>query len=96
MIVELHTFRRVIGCEVEKFPNGTVRSLRAFDEYGFDGEDFIAFDYDTMQWIVKSPKAKEAKTKWDIQIERNQFIKDYVEECMNWISTFNNTHKSMF
>uniref|UniRef100_A0A672L2M8 Ig-like domain-containing protein n=1 Tax=Sinocyclocheilus grahami TaxID=75366 RepID=A0A672L2M8_SINGR len=91
---ELHTFRRIIGCEVEKFPDGTVKSLRAFDEYGFDGEDFITFDSDTLQWIVKSPKAKETKKKWDQQTERNQFIKNYVEKCMDWISTFNNTHEN--
>uniref|UniRef100_A0A8C1Q2N2 Immunoglobulin C1-set domain-containing protein n=1 Tax=Cyprinus carpio TaxID=7962 RepID=A0A8C1Q2N2_CYPCA len=91
---ELHTFQRIIGCEVEKFPNGTVMSLNVFDEYGFDGEDLIAFDYDTMQWIVKSPKAKEMKKKWDLQKGRNQFIKDYVEKCMEWILTFNDTHKN--
>uniref|UniRef100_A0A8C2ACF2 Ig-like domain-containing protein n=1 Tax=Cyprinus carpio TaxID=7962 RepID=A0A8C2ACF2_CYPCA len=91
---ELHTFLRIIGCEVEKFPNGTVTSLRAFDEYGFDGDDFIAFDYDTMQWVDKSPKAKETKKKWDLQTKRNQFIKNYVEKCMDWISTFNNTHEN--
>uniref|UniRef100_A0A672LAX2 Ig-like domain-containing protein n=1 Tax=Sinocyclocheilus grahami TaxID=75366 RepID=A0A672LAX2_SINGR len=70
----------IIGCEVEKFPDGTVKSLRAFDEYGFDGEDFITFDSDTLQWIVKSPKAKETKKKWDQQTERNQFIKNYMIE----------------
>uniref|UniRef100_A0A672MFA1 Ig-like domain-containing protein n=1 Tax=Sinocyclocheilus grahami TaxID=75366 RepID=A0A672MFA1_SINGR len=91
---ELHTFQRLIGCEVEKFSNGTVMSLKVFDEYGFDGEDLIAFDYDTMQWIVKSPKAKEAKKKLDLQRGRNQFIKDYVEKCMEWILIFNNTHKN--
>ncbi|KAK2887738.1 hypothetical protein Q8A67_015966 [Cirrhinus molitorella] len=91
---ELHTFQRIIGCEVEKFPNGTVTSLMAFDEYGFDGEDLIAFDYDTMQWIVKSPKAKDTKTKWDHLIERNKYIKDCVEKCMDWIATFNNTQKN--
>uniref|UniRef100_A0A8C1RHY8 Immunoglobulin C1-set domain-containing protein n=1 Tax=Cyprinus carpio TaxID=7962 RepID=A0A8C1RHY8_CYPCA len=91
---ELHVLQRIIGCEVEKFPNGTVMSLNVFDEYGFDGEDLIAFDYDTMQWIVKSPKAKEMKKKWDLQKGRNQFIKDYVEKCMEWILTFNDTHKN--
>ncbi|XP_026103854.1 zinc-alpha-2-glycoprotein-like [Carassius auratus] len=91
---ELHTLQRIAGCEVEKFPNGTVKSLRAFDEYGFDGEDLIAFDNDTMQWIVESPKAKEMKKRWDPQIGRNQLIKDYFGKCMEWILTFNNTHKN--
>ncbi|XP_050992851.1 zinc-alpha-2-glycoprotein-like isoform X2 [Labeo rohita] len=87
---ELHVLQRIIGCELEKFPNGTV-SLKAFDEYGFDGEDFIAFNFDTMQWIDKNPKAKETKMKWDQQTERNQFLKQYLKTCTDWISTFKNT-----
>ncbi len=46
VIVELHVLQRIIGCELEKLPDGSV-NLRAFDEYGFDGEDFIAFNSDT-------------------------------------------------
>uniref|UniRef100_A0A673ISE5 Ig-like domain-containing protein n=1 Tax=Sinocyclocheilus rhinocerous TaxID=307959 RepID=A0A673ISE5_9TELE len=92
---ELHVLQRMIGCELEKLPDGTV-SLRAFDEYGFDGEDFMALDSETLQWIEKNPKAKakETKMKWDQQTERNQFLKHYLKNCMNWISTFNHTRKS--
>uniref|UniRef100_A0A673ISS4 Ig-like domain-containing protein n=1 Tax=Sinocyclocheilus rhinocerous TaxID=307959 RepID=A0A673ISS4_9TELE len=90
---ELHVLQRMIGCELEKLPDGTV-SLRAFDEYGFDGEDFMAFDSDTLQWIDKNPKAKETKMKWDQQTERNQFLKQYLKTCTDGISTFNNTNKT--
>ncbi|XP_016102550.1 major histocompatibility complex class I-related gene protein-like [Sinocyclocheilus grahami] len=92
---KLHVLQRMIGCELEKLPDGTV-SLRAFDEYGFDGEDFMVFDSETLQWIDKNPKAKETKMKWDQQTERNQFLKQYLKTCTDWISTFNNTTKSMF
>ncbi|XP_048059232.1 RT1 class I histocompatibility antigen, AA alpha chain-like [Megalobrama amblycephala] len=90
---ELHVLQRIIGCELEKLPDGTV-NLTVFDEYGFDGEDFISFNSDTMQWIDKSPKAKEIEEDWDLYTERNQFIKDYLKTCTDWISTFNNTNKS--
>uniref|UniRef100_A0A8C1IJQ3 Ig-like domain-containing protein n=1 Tax=Cyprinus carpio TaxID=7962 RepID=A0A8C1IJQ3_CYPCA len=89
---ELHVLQRVIDCEREKLSDGSV-NLRAFDEYGFDGEDFMAFDSETLQWIDKHPKAKETKIKWDQQTERIQFLKQYLKNCMNWISTFNNTKK---
>ncbi|XP_048059167.1 zinc-alpha-2-glycoprotein-like isoform X5 [Megalobrama amblycephala] len=88
-----HVLQRIIGCELEKLPDGTV-NLTVFDEYGFDGEDFISFNSDTMKWIDKNPKAKETKMKWDHQTGRNQYIKYFLKTCMNWISTFNNTQKT--
>jgi len=95
VIVELHVLQRNFGCELEKLPDGSV-NLTVFDDYGFDGEDFMSFNYDTAQWIDKSPKAKETKEEWDRQTRRNQIIKHYLKKCMDWISTFNNTHKSKF
>uniref|UniRef100_A0A673FE92 Ig-like domain-containing protein n=1 Tax=Sinocyclocheilus rhinocerous TaxID=307959 RepID=A0A673FE92_9TELE len=85
----------ITGCELEKLPDGTVKSLTVFDEYGFDGEDFIAFNSDPQQWIDKNPKAEETKREWDQQTERNQFLQHYLQTCMHWISTFNNTKKSI-
>ncbi|XP_052388720.1 zinc-alpha-2-glycoprotein isoform X2 [Carassius gibelio] len=90
---ELHVLQRVIGCELEKSPEGTV-SLRAFDEYGFDGEDFMFFDSDTQQWIDKNLKAKETKMKWDQQTGHNEHLHRYLKTCMNWISSFTNTKKT--
>lgn len=83
------------GCELEKC-NGSVKSPRAFDEYGFDGEGFIAFDYDPVQWIDDNPKAKETKIKWAQQTGRNELLCYYLNTCTDWISTFNNTKKSKF
>ncbi|KTF73148.1 hypothetical protein cypCar_00042819, partial [Cyprinus carpio] len=63
-------------------------------QYGFDGEDFIAFNSDTLQWIDKNPKAKETKMKWDQQTKHNELLQHFLKTCMNWISTFNNTQKT--
>ncbi|XP_067281537.1 zinc-alpha-2-glycoprotein-like isoform X1 [Pseudorasbora parva] len=89
---ELHVLQRIIGCELEKLPDGSV-NLTVFDEYGFDGEDLISFNSDTAQWIDKSPKAKRTKEKWDRQIGRNQDIKYYLNMCVTWISVFHKTEK---
>ncbi|KAK7139577.1 hypothetical protein R3I93_016647 [Phoxinus phoxinus] len=88
-----HVLQRIIGCELEKLPDGS-ENLTVFDEYGFDGEDLISFNYDTVQWIDKSPKAKDIKEEWDRHTGHNQFIKHHLKTCVNWISTFNNTNKS--
>ncbi|CAM4640272.1 unnamed protein product [Leuciscus chuanchicus] len=88
-----HVLQRITGCKLDKLPDGSV-NLTVFDEYGFDGEDLISFNYDTMQWIDKNPKAKETKKKWDRQTGYNQFLQSYLKTCTEWISTFNNTNKS--
>ncbi|XP_077100114.1 zinc-alpha-2-glycoprotein-like [Siphateles boraxobius] len=90
---ELHVLQRIIGCELEKLPDGSV-NLTVFDDYGFDGEDFISFNYDTGQWIDKSPKAKETKDNWNRHTGRNQFLEYYLKTCSDWISTFHSTKKS--
>ncbi len=95
MILERHVLQRIIGCELETRPDGAL-NLRAFDEYGLDGEDFITFNSDTLQWIDKTPKAKETKMKWDQQTERNQFLQHYLKTCTDRISTFINIQMSMF
>uniref|UniRef100_A0A672M259 MHC class I-like antigen recognition-like domain-containing protein n=1 Tax=Sinocyclocheilus grahami TaxID=75366 RepID=A0A672M259_SINGR len=71
----LHTLQRRVGCEVEKRPDGSVMHVNAFDEYGYDGEQFIAFHSATMQWIEKTPKAKETRMKWNNQRVRRQVLK---------------------
>ncbi|XP_058608541.1 H-2 class I histocompatibility antigen, K-Q alpha chain-like [Onychostoma macrolepis] len=92
---ELHVLQRIIGCKLEKFPNGTVMKLPVFDEYGFDGNDLMAFNYDTLQWIDKSPNAKEIKKDWDRHTERKQCLHQYLNDCMDWISTLNNTNNTL-
>ncbi|XP_051991578.1 zinc-alpha-2-glycoprotein-like isoform X2 [Xyrauchen texanus] len=91
---ELHLLQRRAGCDVEKL-NGTIKYLTVFNEYQYDGEDFIAFNFNTTQWINTNPKAKETKLKWDSQTTRNHVIKDQLKICMNWISTFNNTQRTL-
>uniref|UniRef100_A0A8C2PR40 Immunoglobulin C1-set domain-containing protein n=1 Tax=Cyprinus carpio TaxID=7962 RepID=A0A8C2PR40_CYPCA len=85
----LHTLQRRVRCEVHKHPDGAVMNVNAFDEYGYDGEDFIFFNYYTMQWIDKSPKAKETKMKWDSDRVLNHHLQLYLKDCMDWISTYN-------
>ncbi|XP_051991330.1 zinc-alpha-2-glycoprotein-like isoform X1 [Xyrauchen texanus] len=90
---ELHVLQRRFGCEVERHPDGTVKTLKVFDEYQYDGEDFIAFNFDTMQWTDKSPQAKATKMRWDGQKVRNQDLKTYLKICMDWISTLSSSIK---
>ncbi|XP_050960356.1 H-2 class I histocompatibility antigen, D-37 alpha chain-like [Labeo rohita] len=81
---EFHILQRIIGCELEKL-NGTVMSLRAFDESAYDGKDFSTCKYDLLHWIDK-----DIETKTDHRTGRIDFLMN----CTKWISTFNSTYKS--
>lgn len=70
-------------------------NVNAFDEYRYDGEDFIAFNYSTRQWMEKKTKAKETKTKWDSQSVRTLILLSFLKTCMNKISTFNDSLSSV-
>ncbi|XP_058609903.1 HLA class I histocompatibility antigen, alpha chain E-like [Onychostoma macrolepis] len=86
---ELHVLQRISGCELEKLSNGTVKSRKAFDEFAYDGKDFITLKYDLLPWLDKG-----IETKMDHQTGRNPFLRDFLVNCSKWISTFDNTYKS--
>ncbi|XDV33744.1 hypothetical protein PO909_004061 [Leuciscus waleckii] len=82
----LHTLQRRVGCELDP-----VMNVKAFDEYGYDGEDFIALNSDTMQWMEKNPKARETKMKWNADKFHNLYLQSFLKKCKDWISTFNDS-----
>ncbi|XP_029591368.1 H-2 class I histocompatibility antigen, Q10 alpha chain isoform X3 [Salmo trutta] len=77
------------GCEVDKQPDGTLKFIKGTDQYSYDGDDFLAFDDVTMQWVAPVDQALPTKRKWDgVQI-LNQYTKGYLEkECVDWLSKF--------
>lgn len=80
--LEIHVLQRRFGCEVEKHQNGSVSLFRAIEEYGFDGEDFITFDADGMQWRAEVPKAQTIKRAWDKEKKRMNKVQNYLKkEC---------------
>ncbi|KAL1254932.1 hypothetical protein QQF64_012993 [Cirrhinus molitorella] len=81
---EFNVLQRIIGCELEKF-NGTVKSLKAFDEFAYDGRVFKTCKYEILPWMDNG-----IETKMDNQTGRM----DFLMKCTQWISTFNNTYKS--
>ncbi|XP_035379578.1 zinc-alpha-2-glycoprotein-like isoform X1 [Electrophorus electricus] len=81
---DLHVLQRRYGCEVQKHQNGSIDLLRTFDEYGYDGEDFITFDPQAMQWKAEVPKAQMTKMIWDNDKGRILDIRIYLEnECVD-------------
>ncbi|XP_038828459.1 uncharacterized protein LOC120027542 isoform X1 [Salvelinus namaycush] len=86
---DVHVLQWKHGCEIDKQPDGTLKFIKGTDQYSYDGDDFLAFDFATMQWVASVVQAVPTKRKWDgVQI-LNQYTKGYLEkECVDWLSKF--------
>uniref|UniRef100_A0A3B4ZUF7 Ig-like domain-containing protein n=1 Tax=Stegastes partitus TaxID=144197 RepID=A0A3B4ZUF7_9TELE len=80
-----HILQRMNGCEWDD----ETGDIRGFNQYGYDGEDFIALDLQTLTWIAPKPQAFITKLRWDTEKARLQFNKNYlIHECPDWLKTY--------
>ena len=57
----VHTWQRMVGCQWDDESN----AVETFDQYGYDGEDFISLDLKNLRYIASNQKAVLTKNKWD-------------------------------
>ncbi|XP_062874420.1 BOLA class I histocompatibility antigen, alpha chain BL3-7-like [Trichomycterus rosablanca] len=80
---QVHVLQRLFGCELAD--DGTVRG---FDQYGYDGEDFISLDLKTETWTAANAKAVHTKHEWDATDEA-KIRKNYLENtCIEWLRKY--------
>ncbi|KAL6466129.1 hypothetical protein MHYP_G00262620 [Metynnis hypsauchen] len=78
-----HTFQWMYGCELDG--DGP---KRGYMQYGYDGEDFISLDLNTLTWTAANPKAVITKHKWDHSNWAAQ-VKNYLENtCIEWLQKY--------
>nr|AHA37396.1 MHC class I antigen ZFA transcript variant 8 [Danio rerio] len=86
--LDLHVLQWRTGCEVE-IKGSEVKFSKGIDEYGYDGENFLAFDDAESQWVAPVEEALPTKRKWDSVPILNQYTKGYLEkECVDWLNKF--------
>ncbi|MEQ2286306.1 hypothetical protein AMECASPLE_001152 [Ameca splendens] len=55
-------------------------------QFGYNGEDFIALDMETMSWIALRQQAIPTKLGWDTDRARIQFNKKFFTQmCPDWL-----------
>ncbi|XP_041759084.2 class I histocompatibility antigen, F10 alpha chain-like [Coregonus clupeaformis] len=87
----VHIVQNMYGCEWDDETGVT----EGFDQFGYDGEDFIAFDLKTLTWIATMPQALVTKHKWDSDKAFNEQNKHYLmQTCIEWLKKYLDYGKS--
>ncbi|XP_067468056.1 major histocompatibility complex class I-related gene protein-like isoform X1 [Thunnus thynnus] len=89
--VGVHVFQRMHGCEW----NNETGEVNGFVRFGYDGEDFIAFDLKTLTWIASKPQAVIIKHRRDRERPKNERWKYFLtQQCPELVKKYLDYGKS--
>ncbi|TDH03724.1 hypothetical protein EPR50_G00145090 [Perca flavescens] len=87
----VHIYQRMYGCEWDD----ETGEVNGYDQWGYDGEDFISFDLKTESFIAPKQQAVITKHKWDNDKALIAQKKHYLtQECPEWLKKFVNYGRS--
>ncbi|XP_068929493.1 patr class I histocompatibility antigen, B-2 alpha chain-like isoform X2 [Petaurus breviceps papuanus] len=81
----VHIFQRMCGCEIspDLFFN------RGFEQYAYNGYDYLALDTETYTWTAAVPEAVNSKLKTEAERSLAERKKAYLEEtCVLWLHKY--------
>ncbi|XP_053158417.1 patr class I histocompatibility antigen, B-2 alpha chain-like isoform X2 [Hemicordylus capensis] len=80
----LHTLQNMYGCELSKDGH-----RGGYDQYSYDGRDFLSFDKETLTWTATDVPAQVTKRKWGAEFADNEYQKAYLEgACIEWLQKY--------
>ncbi|KAM6903756.1 major histocompatibility complex class I-related gene protein-like [Lycodopsis pacificus] len=80
-----HILQNMDGCEWDDETGEVI----GFNQYGYDGEDFLVLDLQTLTWTAPRQQAFSTKLRWDADKGRLEFNKYYFNHiCPHWLKTY--------
>ncbi|XP_035937071.1 BOLA class I histocompatibility antigen, alpha chain BL3-7-like isoform X3 [Halichoerus grypus] len=70
----IHSTQRMFGCEIRE--DGSTSS---FWQFGFDGQDHLSLDLETLSWVSAKPAAMRTKSWWEMERCYAEYDKAYLE-----------------
>ncbi|XP_016413917.1 major histocompatibility complex class I-related gene protein-like [Sinocyclocheilus rhinocerous] len=75
-------YQRMHGCGWDYMTG----HIHGFDEYSYDGEDFISLDLEELRYTASVPEAIPTEQKWNKDREQLVYLKQYYrDKCTDWI-----------
>ncbi|XP_035284140.1 BOLA class I histocompatibility antigen, alpha chain BL3-7-like isoform X5 [Anguilla anguilla] len=81
----VHTYQNMYGCEWDDETGAT----GGFDQYGYDGEDFLTYDLRNQRFIAPVQQAFITAVKWNNDPALLENLKQYfTQECVDWLKKY--------
>ncbi|XP_028819574.1 BOLA class I histocompatibility antigen, alpha chain BL3-6-like isoform X2 [Denticeps clupeoides] len=79
----IHTFQKMCCCEWDDETGAT----DGYEQYGYDGADFISLDLKSTSWVASVKEALITKQKWDGAAA--EWEKNYLTQtCIDWLKKY--------
>ncbi|KAG7238101.1 hypothetical protein INR49_031293, partial [Caranx melampygus] len=80
-----HTLQWMRGCEWDE----ETEKVTGFNQYGYDGEDFMSLDFETLTWVAQKSEALSTKRIWDADEGRIKRIENFCTyTCPDWLKEY--------
>ncbi|XP_031441491.1 major histocompatibility complex class I-related gene protein-like [Clupea harengus] len=81
----VHTYQNMYGCQWDD----ESQAVDGYDQYGYDGEDFISLDLKDLRYVAPNQQAVITKNNWDNDRAKLEYLKQYyTQTCIEWLKKY--------